>query len=78
MAKTRPRSWASRDARRQPLFVGVSSPCFIEVPFFRFQRFFLVLSCLKTRAEALNRLWFSDRMNKHASRTARLSALTSS
>ena len=28
----RSRSWASRDARRQPLFVGVSSPCFIALP----------------------------------------------
>ena len=28
----RSRSWASRDERRQPLFVGVSSPCFIALP----------------------------------------------
>jgi len=26
------RSWAARGARRQTLFVGVSSPCFITLP----------------------------------------------
>jgi len=46
--------------------------------FLRFQPFFLVPSCLKTRTKALNRLRLSDCLNKHASCTARPFALTSS